>query len=375
MGSFYGGEICQLVSEEETGWRKIRLASLSQRWVDLTAPKYASSGWYVHHCQSCLMISTVRRRSDCTGMMTWWSTGGTPEMMTWWSTGGTPEMMTWWTTGGTTEMMTWWSTGGTPEMMTWWCTAAHLKWWPDGQHGAHLAMRLSVSKKTEVLQWPWTKNRRQHQLAMAILDLTLLNTCTSCTMETVNIVTSFSNTRASCAVEAVKIVACEVHEWTDSLTVGQWISQPTYRWKTFVVNHVSKIWDICKDILVTCNWHTCPGEDNPADFISRGTTVVWLKEPKWIACPSILVDGHEQLVMASVHPGWWTRTAGHGQWNQVLPKVKTEVRTKKQQRINLDKGERRELDWGGSIIYTSSKRTTKTQRWEYLLMLIWEIFF
>ena len=46
---------------------------------------------------------------------------------------------------------------------------------------------------------------------------------------------------------------------------------------------MSEIQEICKGISVT--WHHCPGEDNPADFVSRGTTVVQLKEQKWMAGP------------------------------------------------------------------------------------------
>ena len=96
---------------------------------------------------------------------------------------------------------------------------------------------------------------------------------------------------------------------------------------------MSEIQEICKDISVT--WHHCPGEDNPADFVSRGTTVVQLKERKWMAGPPSLMFKNSWPVEPSITPvdtevrvraivatpeadRWWTRFS---KWTRILAMV------------------------------------------------------
>ncbi|CAA9997912.1 unnamed protein product [Nesidiocoris tenuis] len=72
---------------------------------------------------------------------------------------------------------------------------------------------------------------------------------------------------------------------TDSTIVLGWIRSPSSHWATFVANRVAKIQE-CSQIA---NWHHVPGEENPADLISRGVlaedilqTDLWWKGPSWL---------------------------------------------------------------------------------------------
>jgi hypothetical protein len=73
--------------------------------------------------------------------------------------------------------------------------------------------------------------------------------------------------------------------WTDSLITLHWIRGDIYKWKTFVRNRVETI---RKSSSIRW-WRFCPGEENPADLGSRGTTAselthktIWIHGPPWL---------------------------------------------------------------------------------------------
>lgn len=62
--------------------------------------------------------------------------------------------------------------------------------------------------------------------------------------------------------------------WSDSTIVLCWIKACPSRWKTFVANRVSTI----QGLTNVDDWYHVASEDNPADYLSRGTTADILKE-------------------------------------------------------------------------------------------------
>ncbi|XP_044005877.1 uncharacterized protein LOC122850886 [Aphidius gifuensis] len=99
----------------------------------------------------------------------------------------------------------------------------------------------------------------------------------------------------SAAVLLVKLVrdiqqslgcqSAKIHLWTDSSIIYYWIKGDASRWKTFVHNRVVFI----QNTLTQATWHHVPGEDNPADIVSRGTSssqlhtdTLWWQGPAWI---------------------------------------------------------------------------------------------
>lgn len=76
--------------------------------------------------------------------------------------------------------------------------------------------------------------------------------------------------------------------WTDSTVTLQWLKSPPNVWKTFVANRVAEV----QHYTHGCQWRHVPGSDNPADLVSRGTTVegllnshCWINGPRWLALP------------------------------------------------------------------------------------------
>ena len=64
-----------------------------------------------------------------------------------------------------------------------------------------------------------------------------------------------------------------------------WIQGVTHKWKQFVKNRVNTI----TSLLHPQHWRLCPGEDNPTDIPSRGTSTTtfiesshWLRGPDWL---------------------------------------------------------------------------------------------
>lgn len=74
----------------------------------------------------------------------------------------------------------------------------------------------------------------------------------------------------------------EVHCWSDSQVVLQWLTKSSDKLKTYVANRVAN--------EINLKWSWIAGEDNPADIISRGTTLEdlhkqekWWRGPKWLS--------------------------------------------------------------------------------------------
>ena len=66
----------------------------------------------------------------------------------------------------------------------------------------------------------------------------------------------------------------EATMWSDSTVALGWIRSDPNRWKTFVGNRATEI----HTHTTPSQWKHCPGEDNPADYLSRGVTAEQLKE-------------------------------------------------------------------------------------------------
>lgn len=76
--------------------------------------------------------------------------------------------------------------------------------------------------------------------------------------------------------------------WSDSQVVLQWLTKSSDGLKTYVANRVAHIQTITEELSL--NWKWIAGKDNPADLISRGTTIEelhkkdeWWKGPKWLS--------------------------------------------------------------------------------------------
>ncbi|GFW35054.1 integrase catalytic domain-containing protein [Trichonephila clavipes] len=57
--------------------------------------------------------------------------------------------------------------------------------------------------------------------------------------------------------------------WTDSQVTLHWIKGPSHRWKPFVANRVREI----QSLTDPNSWFHCSGKDNPADLLTRGSSV------------------------------------------------------------------------------------------------------
>lgn len=82
--------------------------------------------------------------------------------------------------------------------------------------------------------------------------------------------------------------------WTDSKVALSWIKGNPTKWKMFVANRVTEI----QTLISPSNWFHCPGEDNPADLMTRGVLAdqlissdMWIRGPKWLASSSCFCAG------------------------------------------------------------------------------------
>ena len=73
--------------------------------------------------------------------------------------------------------------------------------------------------------------------------------------------------------------------WTDSTMTLSWIRSDQNRWKTFVCNRVTEI----QSHTSPMQWRHCPGQENPADHLSRGlfgnqiqSLDIWWHGPSWL---------------------------------------------------------------------------------------------
>ncbi|GAB1864082.1 hypothetical protein CAJAP_05161 [Camponotus japonicus] len=86
--------------------------------------------------------------------------------------------------------------------------------------------------------------------------------------------------------KALRISIGEVYAWSDSMIALAWIAGDPSRQKVFVSNRTSEI----QSILPASHWHHVDGAENPADLISRGTTLknlreseIWWVGPTWLS--------------------------------------------------------------------------------------------
>ncbi|GFR22000.1 integrase catalytic domain-containing protein [Trichonephila clavata] len=78
----------------------------------------------------------------------------------------------------------------------------------------------------------------------------------------------------------------EVHLFSDSKVVLDWIQMQPHLLKVFVANRVSLI----QELTETFSWHNVKTKENPADLISRGATKLQLQDELWWTGPSVLKD-------------------------------------------------------------------------------------
>ena len=100
----------------------------------------------------------------------------------------------------------------------------------------------------------------------------------------------------------VKIVASEIHGWSDSTILLCWLSKEPKYLSTFVANRGSEIKNN-SDVV----WNHVPRDDNPADPASRGVNPsllqkcsLWWKRPEWLTSLAVpdkqnIVDTHEEI--------------------------------------------------------------------------------
>ncbi|XP_043210612.1 uncharacterized protein LOC122375344 isoform X2 [Amphibalanus amphitrite] len=74
--------------------------------------------------------------------------------------------------------------------------------------------------------------------------------------------------------------------WTDSMVSLGWIKGDPSRWKQFVKNRVIEI----QSLTDPAQWSHCPGQDNPADLITRGVYAEALTDSPWFSGPDWLSD-------------------------------------------------------------------------------------
>lgn len=81
--------------------------------------------------------------------------------------------------------------------------------------------------------------------------------------------------------------------WTDSQIVLHWTNKSANTLKTYIAHRIANIQTISEQLGI--KWYWTQGESNPADLISRGSTIVELsKEVKWWKGPDWLCDVNKQ---------------------------------------------------------------------------------
>ncbi|XP_024887379.1 uncharacterized protein LOC112464560 [Temnothorax curvispinosus] len=86
--------------------------------------------------------------------------------------------------------------------------------------------------------------------------------------------------------KALRIKFDEEHAWSDSKIVLAWIAGDPSCQKLFISNRTAEI----QSILPSRHWHHVNGNENPADLISRGTSLkilrqskIWWEGPDWLS--------------------------------------------------------------------------------------------
>lgn len=87
---------------------------------------------------------------------------------------------------------------------------------------------------------------------------------------------------------ALALTLTQLTLWTDSMIAFHWIRGSVSRWKPFVANRVMEI----QEKTEPGDWRHCPGDENPADMLTRGVAAdklkdshVWWRGPTWLAQP------------------------------------------------------------------------------------------
>ncbi|XP_068739647.1 uncharacterized protein [Montipora capricornis] len=75
-------------------------------------------------------------------------------------------------------------------------------------------------------------------------------------------------------MEALQIMTEAVYAWSGIQIALAWIKGPSSRWKVFVANRVQDI----QQRVAPSQWRFCPGNQNPAHFLTRGISASQLKE-------------------------------------------------------------------------------------------------
>ena len=83
--------------------------------------------------------------------------------------------------------------------------------------------------------------------------------------------------------------------WTDSECVLKWLRDDSTRFKMFIRNRLSKVWETCPNIY---DWRYVPTHLNPADHCSRGMAP---DDPKWATF-------HEGPEFLKVEESLWPQT-------------------------------------------------------------------
>lgn len=87
--------------------------------------------------------------------------------------------------------------------------------------------------------------------------------------------------------KTLKLKHCKAYGWSDSTIALAWINKPSNTWKSFVAHRVAKI----QEVIQSNDWHHVTSAQNPADIISRGCEVDFLRRSSlWWHGPSWLSD-------------------------------------------------------------------------------------
>lgn len=82
----------------------------------------------------------------------------------------------------------------------------------------------------------------------------------------------------------------EIRYWTDSEVCLWWLRKSPHEQKVFVSHRVAQV----QELTDTAQWSHVPSEHNPADMITRGMTMMQLKEAKaWWEGPAFLASAAE----------------------------------------------------------------------------------
>lgn len=101
------------------------------------------------------------------------------------------------------------------------------------------------------------------------------------------------------ALRILELDHVSVHLWIDSSITQTWINNHPSRWKDFVHYRVCYIQETVPQAI----WHFVPGQENPADFATRGLTPVqlsdlsvWWTGPHWLRQHSSMWPKEPQTV-------------------------------------------------------------------------------